>query len=141
MTTGLVAGSLVILAGLWYGWVARQAWRSREYAEVLVDRLSNFPCTVEFSRGMARAVLPTSVSFTCLGAMILTAGLGLGVSGAAHTALFDLARVFLALDLLCAAGFYGVALFNRPRILALPHMRDEPGSVAARRGGRRRPSP
>ena len=120
--------TLLFLGGV-YTAVARKVWRGE--SGLSGDRPPEWwflgPATW---RGVARAYIAT-VPF----GLVIVAGAMIAELGGNE----DLGMTIAALALLAGAVVHvGIVLFNRPRALVPPHLRDEPGALAERRQRARR---
>ncbi|WP_406130180.1 hypothetical protein OHQ89_51515 [Streptomyces canus] len=138
MNGGTVLGGAFIVAGLFHGYLVIRLWRNPATAARLVDNFSSvFPYSDEFCRGMVRASAATTGGVTTAGLFAV-----IGQAAMAHQAgtlgrdLLDAMIASLVALFLFIALNMSLTLFNFPKRLAPPHMRDDLGSVIAHRRDR-----
>jgi hypothetical protein len=138
MNGGLVVGGVFIAGGVFHGYLFRRLWSDPARAARRVDTFcSVFPYSDEFCRGVVRASATATGGVTSVGLLIVTGQLAIAhQTGTLGQVLLGAIGVSLAALLLCIALNLSVILFNFPKWLALPHMREDLGSVIAHRRSR-----
>ena len=118
----------VLFIGIIYALVAPKVWRGESGLDGDVPPEWWFLGDATW-RGVARAYIATAPFVLVVFAAAIFAEFGDNDTGMA------IAAIALLMGALVHAG---IVLFNRPRALVPPHLRDEPGALAARRARRRR---
>ncbi|WP_328889558.1 hypothetical protein [Streptomyces sp. NBC_00316] len=124
---------LFFVAGSTYmTWKATQLWRHADLVDFFIQTLSFMPFGKEVKRGEIRSLGLTAVSLWGVTTLLLMGLLDVEMTGPT-TVLFAITTVIVLLCLLCEIS---VILFNAPKIVVPPHMRSDPGLLAARKASR-----
>ena len=99
-----------------------------------------WPLGEALRRGFLRGLTVGIVGFTCLLIALAAAIAADAVAGTAAIVLGRTAQAFFLLFVVLLLVDAGVTLFNRPKFVVPPYLRDEPGALAMwlRRGSRKR---
>ncbi|WP_175408683.1 hypothetical protein [Streptomyces sp. TRM64462] len=114
-------------------WKASRLWRNPALVEEFMLTFAFLPFGPDVKRGEVRSVGITAVSLWAITTLIVQASLETEETGASM-AVFLVSMVTL---LLCLLAEVAVVLFNAPKAIVPPHMRDDLGVIAARRARRR----
>ncbi|MEU9331137.1 hypothetical protein AB0D91_46785 [Streptomyces canus] len=138
MNGGLVVGGVFLVGGVCHGYLVHLLRRDPAKASRMVDTFcSVLPYSDEFCRGAVRASAATAGVVTSTGLLIVTGQFAIAhQAGTLGRVLVDAIGVSLATLLLFGALNMSLILFNFPKRLALPHMRDDLGSVIEHRRSR-----
>lgn len=110
-------------------WRAVQLWRRPEDVDHFVDTFAFLPFGSEVKRGEVRSLPLTAAALWGITVLLLLGLTGAELDGPTG-AVFALAVLVILVSGLTEVC---VVLFNMPRFVVPPHMRYEPGVVAARR--------
>jgi hypothetical protein len=113
-------------------WKAIQLWRKPELADWYMHTFAFLPFGDDVRRGEVRSVALTATSLW--GATLLIWLALLDTDASAPSIILVAALVVLLLPVVCEVS---VVLFNRPKFVVPPHMRADPGVIAARRRHRK----
>ncbi|WP_149181313.1 hypothetical protein [Streptomyces sp. TRM49041] len=131
MTYFLIA--FFALGSAFMTWKASRLWRNPELVEEFTQTFAFLPFGPDVKRGEVRSAGLTAVSLWAITALI---GLG-SVEAEATGAWLAVFVVALLTVLLCLLAEAAVVLFNAPKAVVPPHMRDDLGVIAARRARRK----
>ncbi|WP_330176536.1 hypothetical protein OG875_25380 [Streptomyces sp. NBC_01498] len=113
-------------------WRVAQLWRDPGLVGHFVDTFAFLPFGAEVKRGEVRSLALTTASLWGITALFLIGATDVGLDGPVGVGF----AVALLVVLLCLLAEVGVVLFNAPKFVVPPHMRADPGLLAARRARR-----
>ena len=129
---------LVILPRIWNGWFDRREVHSRGNVRTHGELAGSWwPFGPAGWRAATRAMVPI---FGCVWALILAAAAGAADEHLKGVAWDAMRSILIALAVAFLAGLaltIIVMMFNWPKFVVPPYLRDEPGLLAARKGRQR----
>ncbi|PZT77889.1 hypothetical protein [Streptomyces sp. AC1-42W] len=125
-------GLAFVLGSAFMTWKAVQLWRNADLVPFFMDTFAFLPFGEEARRGEVRSIGLTTASLWGIAVLFFV---GLGDGDLSGPALFGSVAA-LGLVLVCVLCEICVVLFNVPKFVVPPHMRAEPGVIAARRARR-----
>ena len=135
---GLIAAVMfLILAVTVMASIVARIWRGDARTErKLAQAFAGFPFGPDVQRGMVRGILVLAFQMALTLAAVVTAAIGMAAwhGGSKFTPLMMLAMLFLVGAMVSFAVQLSIIWLNRPRHLVPPHLRDEVGVRAGRRG-------
>ncbi|MFR9780880.1 hypothetical protein ACL02O_33190 [Micromonospora sp. MS34] len=111
---------------------AVQLWRNAELVGFFMNTFAFLPFGKDVRRGEVRSLNLTVASLWAADVLLLVGLTGGELSGFRAGAVVAAVLVILA----CVCGEVCVVLFNAPKFVVPPHMRTDPGVLAARRARR-----
>ncbi|MDQ0585490.1 hypothetical protein [Streptomyces rishiriensis] len=127
-------GLFFVAGSVFMTWKVTQLWRDADLVDHFMQTFSFMPFGKEVKRGEVRSLALTAASLWGVTVLLLLGLLDVDMTGPL-TAVFAFALVTVLLSLLCEIS---VVLFNAPKFVVPPHMRSDPGVLAARRAGGQR---
>ncbi|MGW0577919.1 hypothetical protein ACWD25_18535 [Streptomyces sp. NPDC002920] len=137
MNSAVAVGLLAICGAGVKAYLTIRLWKDPGSVTLHGGAMRIYPLSEEFRRGMVRASVATAAGLAFGGLLVLADGIWRqSHQGPAQGVMLDILRASLAGILLCGVVYLSIALFNVPKFLVPPHMRNEPGSIAARQKNR-----
>lgn len=128
--------AFLLLCVVTLGIVASRVWRGdTKAAQTLELGFSIVPCGSDVKRGMVRGVVPLVLSlvFTMVSVVSFVIATTTWSGGSKFTPWSFTAACSLGAMLVAYALHLCVIIFNKPRLLVPPPLRDDPGVIAGRR--------
>ncbi|WP_405798673.1 hypothetical protein [Streptomyces sp. NBC_01506] len=113
-------------------WRVTQLWRDPGLVGHFVDTFAFLPFGAEAKRGEVRSLALTTASLWGITVLFLMGATDMELGGPAVVVF----AVAVLVVLLCLLAELSVVLFNAPKFVVPPHMRADPGLLAARRARR-----
>ncbi|MFB6990511.1 hypothetical protein [Streptomyces sp. NPDC056304] len=125
-------GFFFLAGSVFMTWRVTQLWRDPGLVDHFVDTFAFMPFGKDVKRGEVRSLALTATSLWGITVLLLIGLTNIELDGPAAVVF----AVALLAVLLCLLSEVSVVLLNAPKFVVPPHMRSDPGLLAARRARR-----